>query len=284
MNAVRVVTDSVSDVPDDLLRELGVLMVPVTVRLDGQELMDRVDIPMGEFLPRLLAAREPARTSQPSPGAFVEAFRRAGEGGAGVVSVQPSAKFSGTYQSACIARDILAAEGYRIEVLDTRSASMGQGWAAIQAARAALAGLPFERVLETARTVAQKVRVLLTVDTLAYLQRNGRLGRVPAMVGSWLGLKPIITVRDGELALHEAVLGAEKAMARLTSAISRSVRGGARVALAVVHAAARDKAEQLRRELGNLLNVAESILTETGPAIAANTGPGAYGAMLYELD
>jgi len=281
---VRVVTDSVSDVPDDILNELGVTMVPVIVRFGTEEFRDRRDITMDQFMARLTTTKEPARTSQPSPGAFVEAFRQAAEGGAAVVSIQPSAKFSGTYQSACIARDILAPEGYRIEVLNTETGSMGQGWAVIQAARAALAGLPVERVLERARAISQRVHVLLAVDTLTYLQRNGRLGRVPAMVGSILGLKPILAVRHGELGLCEMVRGADKLKARLVKAITRSVPEGAKVALGVVHAAAREKADQLRQELSRVYRVVESVVTETGPAIAANTGPGAFGAMLYEVD
>ncbi|MCL6580315.1 MAG: DegV family protein [Firmicutes bacterium] len=284
MPEVKVVTDSVSDLPDAVLSELGVDMVPLTVRFGTQEFLDRVDFGTDEFLERLVRTDQPVRTSQPPPGAFVEAFRKAGQEGRAVVSIQPSIKFSGTYQSACIARDIVAPEGYRVEVLDTRSASMGQGWAVIQAARAALAGQPLQKVVEQAREVSRRMRVFLTVDTLAYLHRNGRLGRVPAALGSLLNLKPILTVRDGELGLCDAVSGAERAFSRLVAIISRRIRVGARVALAVVHSAARDRAEQLRHELGRLYDVVESIITQTGPAIAANTGPGAYGAMLYEVD
>lgn len=285
MSQVSVVTDSVSDLPDDLIEKYGITMVPAIVRFSPQEeLKDREDISIAKFMERLAQATEPVRTSQPSPGAFVEAFRKAGQDGRPVISVQPSAKFSGTYQSACIARDILAEEGYRIEVVDTRLASMGQGWAVIEAARAALAGLPLDKVAERVKTVSSKVKIVLSVDTLTYLYRNGRLGRVQALLGSLLQLKPILSVRDGELALHDAVLGAEKVMGRLVNAFRRAVGEGAHVALAVVHAAARERAEQLREELGKLFHVVETVITETGPAIAANAGPGAYGAMLYEVD
>ena len=281
---VRVVTDSVSDVPSDLAAALGVTVVPVTVRLDSREYRDRVDITMQEFMARLARTTEPVRTSQPSPGEFIQAFRSAGEGGRPVVAVQCSSKFSGTYQSACIARDILTPEGYRIDVVDTKSGSMGQGWAVIGAARAALTGLSFERVAQVARDISARVKVFLTLDTLSYLQRNGRLGAIRAAVGSVLGLKPIITVRDGELCLADAAFGAERAMHRLVGAIGRAVHRRARVALAVAHVAAAEKAEALRRELERLYDVVESLITETGPAIAANVGPGGYGAMLYEVE
>ncbi|RJQ11761.1 MAG: DegV family protein, partial [Bacillota bacterium] len=200
MSQVSVVTDSVSDLPDDLIEKYGITMVPAIVRFSPQEeLKDREDISIAKFMERLAQGTEPVRTSQPSPGAFVEAFRKAGQDGRPVISVQPSAKFSGTYQSACIARDILAEEGYRIEVVDTRLASMGQGWAVIEAARAALAGLPLDKVAERVKTVSSKVKIVLSVDTLTYLYRNGRLGRVQALLGSLLQLKPILSVRDGEL-------------------------------------------------------------------------------------
>ncbi len=281
---VRVLTDSICDVPEEVLRELDVAVIPVMVRFGSQEYRDRVDISMEEFMGRLLETTEPVKTSQPSPGAFVEAFREAAKDGEALVSVQASSKLSGTYQSACIARDILAEDGYRIGVVDTQTASMGQGWAVIEAARAARAGQTFERVMERARRVAVKTKILLTVDSLHYLQRNGRLGRVQAVIGSLLHLKPILTVRDGEIGLAEAVLGAERVMERLVSAVSRAFKGRTRVALSVVHAAARDRAEHLLHELSKAYDVVESIITETGPAIAANTGPGSFGAMLYEVD
>ncbi len=281
---VGIVTDSVCDAPESVLAELGVAVVPVTVRFGMEELRDRVDISIDEFMDRLARSREPVRTSQPSPGEFVEAFRKAGDGGRPVVSIQCSSKLSGTYQSACIARDILAPDGYRIDVVDTRSGSMGQGWAVIQAARCALAGHPYERVARVARDISERVKVFLAVDTLTYLQRNGRLGAVQAVVGSLLNLKPILMVRDGELSLCDAVIGAERVISHLVGAIKRGIGEKARVALAVAHSAARARAEALHRELERVYSVVEFLITDTGPAIAANVGPGAYGAMLYEVD
>lgn len=281
---VRVVTDTVSDVPDDIARDLGITLIPMVIRFGDEQVRDRVEMDIKTFLARLAATKEPVRTSQPSPGEFIEAFRKAARGGATVVSIQPSMKFSGAYQTACIARDIVAQEGCRVEVVDTRNASMAQGWAVIEAARAALAGLPVEDVVERVKDVSRKVKTFLTLDTLAYLQRNGRLGRVQALLGALLQLKPILTVRDGELGLADAAVGASQVMSRLVLSIRRSISEGARVALAVVHVSAREKAEQLRDELGRLYDVVESLITETGPAIAANVGPGGFGAMLYEVD
>ncbi len=284
MSKIRIVTDTVSDVPDHLIDELGVTLIPMVIKFGQEEVKDRVEISMPEFLARLTSTKEAVRTSQPSPGEFMAAYRKAAEGGATVVSIQPSMKFSGAYQTACIARDLVADEGIRVEVVDTRNASMGQGWAVIQAARAALAGLSLEQVLERVRFVSDRVRTYLTLDTLSYLQRNGRLGRVQALVGSLLNLKPILQVKEGELALADAAVGAGQVMGRLVATVRRNIREGARVALGVVHVQARERAEQLRQELNRVYEVVETIVTETGPAIAANVGPGGYGAMLYEVD
>jgi DegV family protein with EDD domain len=281
---VRVVTDTVSDVSDSLAEELGITMVPVVIKFGEEEVRDRVEITMPEFLARLAVTREAVRTSQPSPGDFVEAYRKAGRDGHTVVSVQPSIKLSGTYQSACIARDLVAGEGIRVEVVDTENASMSQGWAAVAAARAALEGRPVEYVLERVKFVSERVKTLLTLDTLVYLQRNGRLGRVSALMGSLLHLKPILQIKDGELALADAALGAGQIMGRLIATIRRNITEGARVAVALVHVSARDRAEHLRDELGKIYSVVESMIVETGPAIAANVGPGGFGAMLYETD
>jgi len=278
------VTDSISDVPDDIRSQLDIHMVPVTIRFGLEEFKDRVGMTMKEFMSRLVSTDECPKTSQPSPGEFAEAFRKAGEGGKTVVSVQPSPKLSGTYQSACIARDMLASEGRRVEVINTNTGSMAQGWVVIEAARAAMAGLSVEEIIARAKEISSKVKLLLTIDTLEYLQRAGRLGSLQALVGSLLKVKPIITVRDGQLALADAVFRADRVIERLTLNFRRSIRDGARLAVAVGHAACRDGAEQLRHELGKFYEIVESIIFETGPGIAANTGPGSFGAMIYELD
>lgn len=283
-NQVTLVTDTVSDLPDHVAEGLGVILIPMIVRFGDQEFRDRVDLDTQAVLDRLAATREPARTSQPSPGEFMDAFRRAARDGATVVSVQPSMKFSGAYQTACLARDLLAEEGYRVEVVDSNLASMAQGWAVIEGARAARAGQSVDQVLDRIRHVCQRARTYLTLDTLHYLQRNGRLGRIQALLGSLLQLRPILTLRDGEFAIADAAVGAGQVMSRLVLTIRRNVREGARVALAVVHASAQDRAEHLLAELGKFYEVVESIVTETGAGIAANVGPGGFGAMLYEVD
>jgi len=281
---VAIVTDSISDVPNDILAKLNIHLVPVTIHFGLEEFKDRVEMSMKEFMARLVSTREPVKTSQPSPGEFAEVFHRAGAGGRAVVSIQPSPKLSGTYQSACIARDLVAAEGRRVEVVNTNTGSMGQGWAVIEAARAALAGLPVEQIVERARAVSARVKLLLTIDTLEYLQRSGRLGSLQALVGSLLKVKPIITVRDGQLTLADVAFRPDRLIERLTLNFRRSVAEGARVALAVGHAACRERAEELLEEMSRFYEIVESMLFETGPGIAANTGPGAFGAMLYEVD
>jgi DegV family protein with EDD domain len=282
---VRVVTDSLADIPDELMASLKIGFVPLTVRFGVEQFKDRVEMSVREFFQRLRATPQAQgiRTSQPAPGDFVSVFREAGAGGASVVSVQPSAKFSGTYQAACVARDVLARQGYDIEVVDTSSASMGQGWAAIEAARAALAGCGKAEILKRIAHVAGRVKVLITLDTLDYVYRNGRIGRAAALLGTLLHIKPILTVTAGELDAVEKVVGAERVIGRLVENFKRLLPGGARVKCAVMHADAAERARELAAALGRAFKIDELITTETGPALAANVGPGAYGAMMYEV-
>lgn len=280
---VRVVTDSVADVPDEVMASLKIAFVPVTVRFGVEQFKDRIEMSVREFLRRLRATAQPVKTSQPSPGDFVNVFRAAGEGGHSVISIQPSAKLSGTYQSACMARDMLARQGYDIEVVDTRLASMGQGWAVIEAARAALAGCNKAEILCRVQHVVERVKMLISVDTLEYIHRNGRIGRAQALLGSLLHIKPILTVTDGELDAVDKVVGAERVIARLVQHFQRLVPAGARVKCAVIHADAIERARELAEALGRVFHITELVTTETGPAIAANVGPGTYGAMIYEV-
>jgi len=279
---VHVVTDSVSDIPDDMLSRLKIGFVPVTVRFGIEQFKDRVEMSVRDFLRRLRTSTQVAKTSQPSPGEFATAFREAAAGGHSVVSIQPSANLSGTYQAACVARDVLVRQGLDIEVVDSRSGSMGQGWAAIEAARAALEGCTKAEVLSRVARVVSRVKLLITVDTLDYIHRNGRIGRAQALLGSLLHIKPILTLTDGELDAVDKVPGAERVLGRLLHHLQRMVPEGARVRCAVMHADAAERAQQLAEALKRLFDVCELLITETGPAIAANVGPGAYGATLYE--
>ncbi|HCC32287.1 MAG TPA: DegV family protein [Clostridiales bacterium] len=278
--AVKIVTDSVCDLPQRLIEQYRITVVPALVHFGLEQYRDRVEISVQEFMRRLPLANPPPKTSQPPPGAFLEAYEEATKDGSPVVSIHVSSRMSGTYQSAMVAKSMLADRD--IEVYDSLLGSIGQGWVVLAAAREALAGKSKQEILATVARVGSRMRTLIVVDTLEYLARNGRVGRAQAWMGSMLRVKPILTVVDGVIEPLEKVLGGQRVLHRLVQLVDEGLDRSHRAALGIIHADAEEQALRVKEALEKLFKFDEVIIAETGPAIAANVGPGAYGVMLYQ--
>jgi len=188
--------------------------------------------------------------------------------------VHASHKLSGTYQSACIARDTL--ESRSIDVIDSRQVTMCEGFAVLEAARAAQRGASREEVCEAALRVAGCVRLLFTVDTLEFLERNGRIGKAASLLGTLLSIKPIIHLEDGEVAPRDKVLGARRLLPRVVELMNEAI-GSRAIRAAVLHTDAHEKAEEWRCEIEKAFKCSELIVNEVGPVVGTHAGPGAVG-------
>jgi len=281
MAGVRVVTDSGADIPKELREELGIAVVPLTIHFGDEEFKDGVDLDTAAFYARLRAGGQP-RTTQPSPADFEAVYRRLQEEGAeAIVSCHLSSEMSGTMQSAVLASTMESIK-VRVHVVDTRSASIGIGLCAIEAARLARAGKPVEEIVAHVQGIVKRLQVYFLVDTLEYLHRNGRIGRASAFLGGLLNIKPLLTIDDGVVAPLERARGRAKARARLVELVKAGV-GDSKVCMGVVHADAREEGEALAAELQSSLNVEELILTELGPTIGTHVGPGTMGVVCYTV-
>ena len=279
--AVKIVTDSTSDMPTDLAESLGITIVPLNVHFGTDMFKDGVDITADEFYERLVTNDDLPRTSQPSPGEFIEVYDRLGEDADGIVSVHISSKLSGTYNSAVQAKAEASAE-CPIEVVDSNQASMGIGMIAIAAARAASQGADVDEVAAVARRAIDHSQCFAIFDTLEYLQKGGRIGKARALVGSILKIKPMIIIRDGEV--HE--LGKSRTMPKGIAKIEDIVRGFAPLeSLSVLHSTTPKAASQIADDLQALLPADRvPFVTRFGPVIGTYTGPGALGIGLLGMD
>ncbi|MBX6342464.1 MAG: DegV family protein, partial [Thermomicrobiaceae bacterium] len=196
MARVAVVTDSTADIPPELIQRYGIHVVPLTVRLGGEVFEDRVTITPGEFMRRLQSCDEFPTTSQPSVGRFQQVYNALAEEHDGIVSIHLSSRLSGTYQSARLARDTINGR-LPIAVIDSRSASMGLGFAVLHAARLAREGRSLDEVKQAAERALEATHVMFLLDTLEYLRRGGRIGRAAEIVGSILQLKPLLRLDEG---------------------------------------------------------------------------------------
>lgn len=194
---VAVVTDSASDLADDVVAELGITIVPLSIRFGTEEFVDRQDLTPQQFWAKVAGSSVLPQTAAPSPGAFEAAFRAAAAAGRrSVVCVTLSSKLSATHDAA-----VLAAQAVRdvidVRVVDSLSITMGQGAMVLVAARAARAGGDADAVEASARDLIGRTRVLGALDTLENLKKGGRIGGAQAMLGSLLAVKPILDISSG---------------------------------------------------------------------------------------
>ncbi|MBI2935483.1 MAG: DegV family protein [Chloroflexi bacterium] len=274
--AVKVVTDSTSDLPPELASQLGVTVVPLNVHFGAQTFRDGVDLTAEEFFQRLISSPKPPTTSQPSIGAFASTYQRIIGEAEAIVSVHVSSRVSGTYNAALQA----SAEVKRdapIEVVDTQQASLALSLIVLAAARAARQGGKLREVLAETQRAMEQVRCLVLVDTLEYLEKGGRIGKAQAFLGSLLQVKPILTVKDGEVHPVERVRTRQKALERLVEL----TQGRAPLqALAIGYSTTPGEAQTLSQRLQPLLPQGQPLIGRFGPVIGTYLGPGAIGVGL----
>ena len=273
---VRVVTDSGCDLPPALCEELGVEVVPLTIRFGDEALVDRKDLTAAEFWAKCASAPALPETAAPSPGAFEEAYRRAQAGGAdGIVVITLSRKMSATIEAAELAAGNVGAD-LQVRVVDSANASLGEGMSVLLAAQAAGRGASLDEVEEVARSASRRTKLIATIDTLDNLRRAGRIGGAQALLGGLLSIKPLIAVSQatgGEVA--EA--GKQRTRARALTALVDNVRAvGPVEALGVMHAEAPDVEELLAR-LDDIVPREDIVLADVGAVIGTHVGPRCIG-------
>jgi DegV family protein with EDD domain len=220
---VRIVTDSTADLPAKVASELGITVVPLTVFFGDEAFLDGVELDNPGFYQKLAASKDLPRTSQPSPAAFQEAFQRLiDEGADAILSIHLSSKLSGTYQSACTARDSLPEDMRKvpISVLDSQSISVGMNYAIQGAARLAREGKTLEELQAYVEDTLSRTSILAVLDTLEFVRRGGRIGGASALLGNMLSFKPIIEIKEGEVAPVERPRTRGKAYARIAQLVT----------------------------------------------------------------
>ena len=276
---VAVVTDSTAYLPDDLVLQHDIEVVPLYVVLAGRSGQEGSDVSPADVARSLAVRGQQVTTSRPTPGDFVAAYRRRlAQGATSIVSVHLSSELSGTWDAARLAAAQVGE--HVVTVVDSRSAAMGSGFAVLAAARAAAAGADARTVAEAARVTAAATCTFFVVDTLEHLRRGGRIGSAAALLGTALAVKPVLHVQDGRIVVLEKVRTSTRALTRL---VQRAVEaaGGRSAAMAVHHLAAPERAQRLAVALRERLPDLPGIyVSELGAAIGAHVGPGAVGIVV----
>ncbi|HKP51422.1 MAG TPA: DegV family protein [Chloroflexia bacterium] len=279
---VRIVTDSAADIPADLARELDITVIPLNVIMEGKTYRDGVDLSGEEFYERLKTTRSVTTTSLPSLDAFAEAYRRLTTEGCDVVSIHLSSKLSGTFNAALMASTADGVSPEAIEVVDSRSVSMAQGWIAIRAVEAARSGGSLAEVDELAENLAKRTALYGVLNTLEYVIRSGRVSRLPGTVGNFLSIKPIVTtLPNGEATILEKVRTRKKALTRVVQLTSEL---GPLERIAVMHGADEEGATQLADMLQSLDVPQPIMICHIGAVLGTHLGPEAVGVCCLKSD
>jgi DegV family protein with EDD domain len=273
--SVAIVTDSTADLPKPLADSHSISIVPLTVIIEGQGYLDGIEISPDEFYRR----NAPATTSQPSPGSFAEMFQRLLADHEEVVSLHISARLSGTYAAAVQGAEMVT--GGRVRVVDTGLVSMPLGLVTLAAAEMARSGERGAAIELKVKELCEASSVFFVVATLENLRRGGRIGGAAALLGSVLQMKPVLTIRDGQVTPLERVRTQERAIARLVELV-RSAGGGRGLCAIVGHAAASGQADRIATEIQD---VCDTLLVHPlGPVVGAHAGPGTVGAGVYPAE
>ena len=285
-NKVAIVTDTTACIPREQVEQYAIELVPIDVIFGDKVYRDGIDITPAEFYALLKQADTLPTTSGSLPGPFVEAYRKASQRASSILCITISAKFSGMFNSAQLAIEMTKEDltGVVIEVLECTTAAVGQGLVVLAAAKAAASGKSLAEVVDTARSVMQRVNLFATLDTLHYLVKGGRVPKAAALASSLLKIKPIFTVSDGEAHPVTNVRTNPGAMKRLLKIMGQKVVKGQPLHVAVMHADALDRAIAFRNQISSRFDCAELFITEFTPVMGVHTGPGVIGVAFYSGD
>jgi DegV family protein with EDD domain len=276
---VKIVTDSLSDLPQKVAEELGVSVIPLYVRFGTEVYRDNVDLSTEEFYHKLISSRNFPSTAAASIGEVVKVYQKLTEETDEIVSIHASSKYSAVYEVALRAKEEVK-QKCRVEVIDTLSAIMGEGLLVIAAAEQALEGKSADEITADVRSLIPKTQVRMSFDTLEYLRRGGRIGRAQAILGSLLKVNPIAGIKDGETCPYGRERSRQKALEwlyRFATEFDGKIRY-----LAVEHATTPGEAEALADRLGSIYPREKIYLSQVSPVVGTHVGPHVVAVSLLE--
>ena len=288
---IRIVTDSTCDLPEAELERHRILVVPINVQFGQESYQEGITLSRSAFYEKVDALNMIPTTSQPSLGQFQQAYRLAAAepDTEGVLSLHITSHLSGTYDSAVVAASQMT-EAPPIQVFDSLSGSMGLGFMVLEAAHLAESGGSAAEILARLAVLRERMLIFFSLNDLRYARMSGRVGISKALLTSLLHIKPMLTDREGRLALLQRVRSQAQALARLVDILVEALedagstdlseRGPARIA--VIHASAPELGEQLRDKLAKRLRTTEILVQELSMGIAVHFGPRTVGVVGYK--
>ncbi len=277
--SIKIVTDSTSDITASMAHELGITVVPLTVLFGHESFLDRIDITTDEFYRRLSQENIYPTTTQPAPGVFAEVYDGILKNNDEILTILLSSKLSGTYRSAVNAVSMVKGS-HRIEVIDSSLTAMSLGLTVISAAKlASQEGITLREVCETVRLKLPRANTIMAFDTLKYLAKGGRIGKAQGLLGALLAVKPLLTLKDGEVAPLTRLRSMTAAADYLYDHIASKTRIEA---LAVEHATTPNQADVLVSRLGAIFPKENIYRSVVSPVLGTYMGPNVLAVSFIE--
>ncbi len=277
---IALITDSTCDLPDEYLIKNRVRVVPLTLNIGSESYLDRVTITNREFYRRFSEEYQKFTTSQPAPREFQQTYLLAREMHENALVILLSSTLSGTYQAGVAAAKTV--KNMNIEVVDSRMVSGGLGILVQLAAERIRAGESLSSIRAFIEEARHRVKLYISVETVEYLVRGGRVGKTKGFLARLLGLQPVLTyASDGKVKVAAKARGVEKSRRKVLDMVKREGRGKKNVRIIVIHAQARKAAQQFADELSRYFEISDIPVLEISPALGAHAGPGTVAVAFY---
>jgi DegV family protein with EDD domain len=286
-NSPVVVTGSAAQVPPEIANQLGIVILPLTIMVEGKEYLDGIDLFPSDLYQKMRTQKIEVKTAAPNVGQYYECFKRIiDQQECDVLCISLSGKLSSDYNAAVDAAKMIADENPRnhVTVFDSLRAAAPQGFLAVEAAKKLRAGITIEEVVQYLMDARHRSGLIAALDSLDYLARGGRIGKAAYLVGSALQIIPILTINDEGIVIPSTIIRKKgNIIPSIISTLAKQTVGFTKLSLSVMHADAIQQAEALRLSLNHLYPSLEISISEFTPVMGAHAGPGLIGlGYLYE--
>ncbi|MGE6376368.1 DegV family protein [Peribacillus muralis] len=278
MNKVKIVTDSTVDMTQEELEYYDITMVPLSISIDGETFLDKVEIEQEEFLKRMNRSKELPKSSQPAAGTFMEVYNDLGKDGTEILSIHMTGGMSGTVRSAESAASMTDA---KVTVFDSKFISKSMSFQVIEAAKLAKEGKSVAEIIERLEHIKKQSSLIIVIETLDNLVKGGRIGKVSAFIGSLLHIKPIALLEDGVLHPVSKARSQSQVVKFIIKKFKEDTEGKKIRGIGFVHANGFAMADKVRHAISELSGFQDIMIEETTAVVSTHTGEGAMAIMYY---
>lgn len=281
MSKVAIVTDSTSDIPEELVKKLDIKVIPLSVIFDKESFLDDgKDITIKEFYKKIRSSEKLPTTTQPTPKDFIEAYTDIFQKSDSIISIHISKKMSGTINSAEMAKKEMP--GRDIEIIDSELVHLPLGFLVLKAAQLAQEGKSKEEILREAYDLKSRIKVLVVPSTLEYLKKGGRIGKAKGLIASLLEIKPILTIHDGEISQFKTTRRWNQAKTELINSMKTMVKNPQNLIVSVGDSDAKEDGAEMYEKIKETFNPKKIFRVNIGAIVGTHLGPGGLGITFYE--